>query len=136
MVRPILFEVRNGGTEHHVGYTQAMEGNDWLKDKMERGVRAGMARAGIRFDQDETEWGYENDFRESCHQIKCLWDSTQEEMVEYNATLPSDTKNNARRRMLYHQMAIRMNGNEPLGKGCRVQLPDCLRTLLPSDDGN
>jgi hypothetical protein len=37
MVRPILFEVRTGGTEHVVEYTPTREDNDWLKDNMERG---------------------------------------------------------------------------------------------------
>jgi hypothetical protein len=50
-----------------------------------------------------------------------------------------DTANNGCRRMLYRQMAIRTNGDELLGKGNRVQLPECVlsgvRELFPSDDG-
>jgi hypothetical protein len=49
------------------------------------------------------------------------------------------THSNGRRRMIYHQMAFKMNGNAPLGRGNLVQLPKCVlagfRSLFPSADG-
>jgi hypothetical protein len=61
-------------------------------------------------------------------------------MILFNESLPEDTESNGRRRtMIYHQMAFKMNGDTPLGRGNRVQLPKCVlagvRSLFPSADG-
>jgi hypothetical protein len=52
-----------------------------------------------------------------------VWEEAKYDMIEYSSSLlPEDTANNRRRHMLYRQMVIRMNGDELLGKGNRVQL--------------
>jgi hypothetical protein len=61
-------------------------------------------------------------------------------MILFNESLPEDTESNGRRRMVYiNQLAFKMNGNAPLGRGNRVQLPKYVltgvRTLFPSADG-
>jgi hypothetical protein len=140
MVRPILFEVRTGGTEDVVGYTETREGNDWLKESMERRVWVGMDREGIVVNKSKTKWGFSNVFCESCCEKECVWDVAQAEMVQYMLTQPEDCTNSVRRRLLYRQMAIRLNEGQPLGKGNRVELPPCVisgvRSLFPAEDGS
>jgi hypothetical protein len=53
---PVLFDVREGGTEMVVGYSSSRASNNWLKVKMERGVAAGMKREDIVFNEGSTEW--------------------------------------------------------------------------------
>jgi hypothetical protein len=43
---PVLFDVREGGTEMVVRYSSSMASNNWLKMKLERGVAAGMKKRG------------------------------------------------------------------------------------------
>jgi hypothetical protein len=117
--RPILFDVRDGGAQQVVGYNRLVETNELLKDNMERGVWCGMARKGIVFDHGNTQWGYEKAFCVFCCQQDCVWEEAKSETIEYNSSLPEDTANNGRRRMLYRQMAIRTNGDEVLtGQPC------------------
>jgi hypothetical protein len=60
-------------------------------------------------------------------------------MIQYNDTIDSTTPSNEHRHALYRQMAIQMNGGEPLGRGHRLKLPSCvvsgIRGLCPSEDG-
>jgi hypothetical protein len=137
---PVLFDVREGGTEMVVGYSSSMASNNWLKMKMERGVAAGMKREDIAFNEGSTEWAsYPTSICDDCGREACLWLSSKEEMILFNESLPEDTESNGRRRMIFHQMAFKMNGDAPLGRGNRVQLPKCVlagvRSLFPSADG-
>jgi hypothetical protein len=61
-------------------------------------------------------------------------------MILYNESLPEDMESNGRRRMIYQQMAFKMDGNAPLSRGDHVQLHKCVlaggaRSLFPSADG-
>jgi hypothetical protein len=137
---PLLFDVREGGTERVVGYSSKFPGNNFLKRKMEEAVAAGMKSEGIVFNQDKSEWAsYPKSICDDCGRESCLWSSSEEEMILFNGSLPKDLESNGRRRMIYNQMAFKMNGNAPLGRGNRVQLPKCVltgvRTLFPSADG-
>jgi hypothetical protein len=133
-----LFDVRDGGAQQVVGYNHLVETNESFKDNMERGVWCGIARKGIVFDHGNTRWGYEKAFCVFCCQQDCVSEEAKSEMIEYSSSLPEDTANNGRRRMLYRHMAIRTNGDKLLGKGNRVRLPECVlsgvRELFPSDD--
>jgi hypothetical protein len=99
-----------------------------------------MAKKGIVFDHGgNTHWGYEKEFCVFCCEQNGGWDLAKSKMIEYNSSLLEDTENNGRRCMLYRQMAIRSNRDKVLGKGDRIQLPECVlsgvRKLFPSDDG-
>jgi hypothetical protein len=103
---------------------------------MERGVAAGMKREGIVFNESSIEWAsYPTMICDDCGREACLWLASKEEMILYNESLPKDTESNGHRRMIYHQMAFKMNGNAPLSRGNRVQLPKCVlagvRSLFP-----
>jgi hypothetical protein len=98
---PVLFDVREGGTEMVVGYSSSMASNNWLKVKMEKGVAAGMKREGIVFNEGSTEWAsYPTTICDDCGREACLWLASKEEMILYNESLPEDTENNGRRRMI------------------------------------
>jgi hypothetical protein len=137
---PVLFNVREGGTEMVVGYSSSRASNNWLKVKMERGVATGMKREGIVFNESSTEWAsYPTTICNDCGREACLWLASKEEMILYNESLPEDTESNVCRRIIYHQMAFKMNGDAPFGRGNHVQLPKCVlagvRSLFPSIDG-
>jgi hypothetical protein len=109
---PVLFDVREGGTEMVVRYSSSRASNNWLKVKMERGVAAGMKREGIVFNEGSTEWAsYPTTICDDCGREACLWLSSKEEMILYNESLLEDTESNGRRRMINHQMAFKMNGD-------------------------
>jgi hypothetical protein len=138
---PILFDVRDGGKEMVVGYQPGRASNNWLKEKMEKGVAAGMKRVGIVLNESSTEWPlYPTTICDDCgREAPCLWLASKEKMILYNESLPEDIESNGRRHMIYQQMAFKMNGNTPLGRGDHVQLPKCVlagvRSLFPSADG-
>jgi hypothetical protein len=98
-----------------------------------------VCKEGIIFNQSRTEWGYSGQFCEKCDQPNCMWESVREDMIAYSNSLPENTPDNTSRRNLYPQMVIRLNDGAPLGKGNRVELPDCIlsgvRHPFPSDDG-
>jgi hypothetical protein len=68
-----------------------------------------------------------------------VWKENKEEMTKYNETIGSATPSNTHHHTLDRQMAIRMNGGEPLARGHRLKLPSCvvsgIRELCPSEDG-
>jgi hypothetical protein len=139
MVDPVLFDVRDGGTESQVGYMSHQIENKFVQDRMESGIFRGIETAGIVFNGSMTGWRYAVDVCEHCKQETCEWEEKKEEMVSYNETISGDTTNKARRHSLYRQMAIKINDGKPLGRGNRMKLPTCvvegIRELCPAQDG-
>jgi hypothetical protein len=125
MVDPVLFDVRDGGSENQVGYMGAQRDNQFLKAKMEIAIYRGIAKEGIVFNDGMTGWTYYENACEHCHEASCVWEENKEEMTKYNETICSATPINTHRHTLCRQMAIRMNGGEPLGRGHRLKLPSC-----------
>jgi hypothetical protein len=133
---PLLFDVREGGRERVVGYSSKMAGNNWLKMKMEKEVAADMKWEGIVCNEGSSEWAsYPTAICDDCGRESCLWLASKEEMILYNESLPEDTESNGRRRMIYHQMAFKMNGDAPLGRGNCVQLPKCVLAGVSGEPG-
>jgi hypothetical protein len=139
MVDPVLFDVRDGGSDNQVGYMGRQREKSFLKETIEIAVYRGIAKEGIVFNEGMTGWTWYKMVCEHCHEASCVWKENKEEMTAYNETIDSTTPSNQHRHTLYRQMAIRMNGGEPLGRGHRLKLPSCvvsaIRELCPSEDG-
>jgi hypothetical protein len=83
---------------------------------MEMAVYSGIAKEGIVFNEGRTEWTWYEMACEHCHKASCVWKEKKEEMIQYNDTIDSTTPSNEHCHALYRQMAIQMNGGEPLGR--------------------
>jgi hypothetical protein len=85
---PLLFDVREGGTKRLLGYSSKLEGNNWLKRKMEQAISAGMKREGIVFNENSSEWAsYPTAICDDCERESCLWLASKEDMILYNESL-------------------------------------------------
>jgi hypothetical protein len=106
MVDPVLFDVRDGGSENQVRYMGAQKDNPVLKEEMESSIYRGIAKEGIVFNNGMTGWTYYENACEYCRQASCVWEENREEMTKYNETICSATPSNTHRHTLYRQMAI------------------------------
>jgi hypothetical protein len=140
MVDPVLFDIRDGGTQPQVGYMSNQTENKFVQDRIESGIFRGIETAGIVFNKSMTgSWRYAMDVCEHCKQETCEWEEKKEEMVAYNQTICNGTPNKTRCHTLYRQMAIKINDGQPLGWGNHMKLPMCvvagIRKLCPAQDG-
>jgi hypothetical protein len=119
-----------------------------LKRIMESEIRSGTREENPN-EENTNEERNEDDKNNNteCQCIKespCVWASNSNGMVEWDENehghlvgneLPS---NSTRRKYLYRQMALTLL-EQPLGKGNRIVLPDCIkngiRTLLLEEEG-
>jgi hypothetical protein len=125
MVDPVLFDVRDGGTQPQVGYMSNQTDNKFVQDRMESGIFHGIKTAGIVFNKSMTGWRYAVDVCEHCKQATCEWEEKKEEMVAYNQTICDGTPNKTRRHTLYRQMSITINGGQPLGRALLLGSENC-----------
>jgi hypothetical protein len=72
MADPVLFDVRDGGSENQVGYMGAQRDNELLKEKMEIAIYRGIAKEGIVFIDGMTGWTYYENACEHCHEASCV----------------------------------------------------------------
>jgi hypothetical protein len=147
----------------HEGFTSEKPTNESLATMMEQEIArvVGEWRAGMRvFPTTSMEPSIvaemEHDFaqylaeREEkacafCEEQPCGWLSNHDSMRTWDqlehSNLPVEDvpTANIRRKKLYLQMTITINGG-PMGKGVRIQHPKCemdgIRTISPDPDGN
>jgi hypothetical protein len=107
--------------------------------------------ADVRGDDDEEEEGEYHDLEEvcvGCFENPCVFFRHEELLVAFDeaehgeelvvpAAGEAVPSNNVRRKKLYRQLTLMLNGG-PMGAGVRRPLPDCcvaaIRDMLPSDN--
>ena len=91
--------------------------------------------------EDEDDEDEDDTACEDCGEAPCLFLAHQESLVAFDKAMvsglaPEDVPpNNSRRKSLYRELTLRINGG-PLGAGVRRALPDCcvsaIRQIMPS----
>ena len=103
------------------------------------GFDADTAGSGDDIDNDDDD---DKKICEDCEADPCVFVDHKESLLAFDEaehSLQDDTPtvpNNVRRKLLYRQLTLMINGG-PLGAGVRRPLPDCcvnaIRAMLPSD---
>ena len=89
------------------------------------------------------QWKHDNN-PGSCGHNPCLWKHFGDDVISWDETEHGDLTgentvlNNVRRKRMFRQMALLINGG-PMGKGERMQHAECVlsgvRGLFPAEDG-